>query len=116
MGAREKVLDSWGQPSAGEDEGCDADLIAALDNMEQDDTNGCDSYTATPVRPVTRTIGAQTGGVTTAGRVVRVGLPKAPPSMDAGMLLKRLRVTLPMVKVADNDQAFNDLILNHLMA
>ena len=36
--AWEKVLDSWGQPSAGRAEGCDADLAAALDNMEQDDT------------------------------------------------------------------------------
>ena len=32
--AWENVLDSWGQPSARGDEGCDADLIAALDNME----------------------------------------------------------------------------------
>ena len=30
--------------------------------------------------------------------------------------MKRLRVTLPMVKAADHDQAFNDLILNHLIS
>ena len=41
---------------------------------------------------------------------------KPPPSVDAGTLLKRLRVTLPMVKAADHDQAFNDLILNHLIS
>ena len=93
--AWEKVLDSGGQPSARADEGCDADLISALDNMEQDDTEEYDTYTAAPVWPVTCTIGAQTGGMTTVGRVVWVGSPKAPPSLDAGTLLKRLRVTLP---------------------
>ena len=40
---------------------------------------------------------------------------KPPPGVDTGTLLKHLRVTLPMVKAADNDQAFNDLILNHLI-
>ena len=41
---------------------------------------------------------------------------KPPPSVEAGTLLKHLRVMLPMVKAADHDQAFNDLILNHLIS
>ena len=36
--------------------------------------------------------------------------------VDAGTLLRRLRVTLPMIKATDTDQAFNDLILNHLIS
>ena len=68
------------------------------------------------MRPSTRTTAVQTGGVTGAGRVVRVGGGKLPAGLDAGTLLKRLRITLPMVKATDNDQAFNDLILNHLIA
>ena len=58
--------------------------------MEQDDTKEFDTYTAALARPVTRTVGAQTGGMMTAGRVVWVGPPKALPSLDAGTLLKRL--------------------------
>ena len=41
---------------------------------------------------------------------------KPPPGVDAGTLLKHLQMTLPMVKAADNDQAFNNLILNRLIA
>ena len=41
---------------------------------------------------------------------------KPPPSVDARTLLKRLRVTLPMVKAADHDQAFNNLILKQLIS
>ena len=87
----------------------DADLIAALENMNEDEEP---EYVA---RPLTRTTAAQTGGVTGAGRVVRLGGGKVPAGLDAGTLLKRLRVTLPMVKAADNDQEFNNLILNHLI-
>ena len=32
--AWEKLVDSWGQPSAREAEGCDTDLTAVLDNLE----------------------------------------------------------------------------------
>ena len=88
----------------------DADLIAALKNMDKDEEP---EYAA---RPSIRTTAAQTGGVTGVGRVVRLGGGKVPAGLDAGTLLKRLCVTLPMVKAMDNDQAFNDLILNHLIA
>ena len=95
------------QPAKGE---MDANLIAALESMDEDKEP---EYVA---RPSTRTTVAQTGGVTGAGRVVRLGGSKVPAGLDAGTLLQRLRVTLPMVKATDNDQALNDLILNHLIA
>ena len=47
---------------------------------------------------------------------MKLGGSKVPAGLDAGTLLKRLCVTLPMVKAADNDQAFNVLIFNHLIA
>lgn len=113
--AWERVLDNW-KPSAEDIEADgEADLVAALDNMEEDIPDEEGPYAAAPVRPTTRSVSAQTGGVTSAGRVVQRGT-KNPAGLDAGTLLKRLRVTLPMVKAADNDQAFNDLILNHLIA
>ena len=88
----------------------DTDLIAALENMDKDEEPEHVAH------PSTHTTAAQTGGVTGAGRVVRLGGSKVPAGLDAGTLLKRLRVTLPMVKAMDNYQAFNDLILNHLIA
>ena len=85
--------------------------MAALEHMEEDETQLVE-YQA---HPALRSTAAQTGGVAGAGRVVRP-TGKPPPGVDAGTLLKRLRVTLPMVKAADNDQAFNVLILNHLIS
>ena len=89
----------------------EADLVAALEHMEEDETQLVEYQT----RPALRSTAAQTEGVVGAGRMVRpAGRP--PPGVDAGTLLKRLRVMLPMVKAADNDQAFNDLILKHLIS
>ena len=63
--------------------------------------------------PTTRSTGAQTGGVRGAGRTLAA--PK-PEGVDAGTLVRQLRVSLPLLKAANADQGLLDLLLNALIS
>ena len=60
-----------------------------------------------------RMTGVQTGGVSGTVRIIKL---EKDGLVDAGTLLWCLCVTLPMIKATKIDQAFNNLILNHLIA
>ncbi len=57
----------------------------------------------------------QTGGVKGAGKAV-AGADEKPITVDAGTLVRRMKVTLPLVKALNVDPGLTNLLLNHLIA
>ena len=73
---------------------------------------------AVPLRrdaPTTRDSGVQTGGVRGAGKAVKTEGEEKTVS-DAGTLVRRMKVTLPLIKALNVDKGLTSLLLNHLIA
>ena len=111
----------------------EAELIAALeeaagdkdmeeedDDDEEDDlplalraTAPAGSVASLRRAPRMASAGTQTGGVREAGKVVTADKGA---TVDAGTLVWRLKVTMPLLKATHVDQGLTDLLLNYLIA
>ena len=111
----------------------EAELIAALeeaagdedmeeedDDDEEDDlplalraTAPAGSVASLRRAPRMASAGTQTGGVREAGKVVTADKGA---TVDAGTLVRRLKVTMPLLKATHVDQGLTDLLLNYLIA
>ena len=65
-----------------------------------------------PVQPMC-SAGVQTGSISSAGRVV---VTDRNSNLDAGTIVKRMKVSLPLLKAADVDPVLTCLLLNHLLS
>ena len=63
--------------------------------------------------PCTSTAGTQTGGVKGAGRMVTTNKGA---TIDAGTLVRRLKVTMLLLIATHMDQGLTDLLLNYLIS
>ena len=105
------------------------DLVAAVEkeeqaeNMDEDDDLDEEDLPlalrapqpaggALLVQP-THSAGAQTGGISSAGQVV---VTDRNSNLDADMIIKHMKVSLPLLKVADADPTLMCLLLNHLLS
>ena len=111
----------------------EAELIAALEeaagdeDMEEEDDDDEEDDLPLALRatapvgsvaslrraPRMASAGTQTGGVREAGKVVTADKGA---TVDAGTLVRRLKVTMPLLKATHVDQGLTDLLLNYLIA